>query len=475
MVFNLLKKLCNKWFEKKKKPIKLLNTDCFYLIIEQVPLAERLQTVQKVNSQWKTTVENLCKAQKELTLQIGRRGSQWEEIARDVTANQLLVNAANHFYTLTVAHLNGKLTSYLRDTFPRLQTLTVIVDDQTEDVSLIHHLPRLISSYTDTLITLQLILNVKNAPFQAVFPLLISNIDSLHKLQHLSLFDSSRDLEAPPFDLPNLFCTFLNSLDFVFLSSPPNIAHHWVASLQGRTKPNLMQVNFKTKGKHFEESLFSYPVEIAAHFSTFYPALFRMAVDLINFINTFSSLRSVWLGTHNLSIMGTLFQLDKLPHLTELSLASTVIDAEVESIRRIYQNTPFPKLSSVQFLCFYLHLQYPFRHAFLDDLHLSAFFPSLKNVTLHLAFLHCSDCGWKLKVPIFDGESSARLVEENLECGSEDQVEQCITKVVTPWFAKTKPNVCCTLKQKFGISEVVCYRADVKGQKVMLTKKQMSN
>ncbi len=166
-----------------------INLDCLGSLISKVPLEKRLFTLRQVNSQWKTTVEDICKTQTELTLQIGS-GYQWEKMVKRVESHKLLINAISPFHNLTAARLTDELTTFLTSTFPRLQSLALVINDyMTADGNFLHNLPRLISAFSSTLTTLQLVWYVNNDTFQAVFSPLITSIDGLHQLKRLSFFD----------------------------------------------------------------------------------------------------------------------------------------------------------------------------------------------------------------------------------------------------------------------------------------------
>ena len=395
-----------------------IKPDSLRSLIEQVPLKERFLTLRQVCTQWTKTVEDLCGTQKELILQIGS-GNRREEFNKEIEY-YFRIKAVNPLHSLTISQLSEELTTFLSTTFPRLQTLVVIVDDPTEDINFLLYLPRLISAYLDTLTTLQLVWNVKNVIFQAIFPLLISNISSLHKLQQFLFYDSASCLEVPPFDLPLLLRTSLDKLIFVSKKSSSGLALHWVPSLLARTKPNLMQIYYRTNlmGPQFLSSI---PAKAAAHF---YDAAtnIKNVADLEHFTSAFTNLK-ILLAVLSLKLSpGSLFtQLAKLPQLIRLQV---VIFKQSDAG---YNSTNLPVLPAVQHL--QLYLKEPFQHLQLDQLRFPEVFPSVNKFDLYFFTYHCLNCNWRIKV---SEDGSPPKVE-----GTDDQVKQCITLTATP-FAKTK-------------------------------------
>ncbi len=398
-----------------------IKEDSLRSFIEQVPLEKRLLNLRQVCTQWTKTVEDVCAMEKELILQIGS-GNQWQ-IVRNSDYNGL-IKSVNPFYTLTTAQLSEELTAFLSTTFPRLQTLEVIVDDPTEDVNFLLYLPRLISAYLNTLTTLRLVWNVKNVTFQAIFPLLTSSISSLQKLQQFSFFDFAKCLEVPPFDLPLLLRTSLDKLSFISAKSSNDLALHWVPSLLERTKPNLMQIFYRTslEGPHFLPSI---PAKAAAHF---YDALtfIHNAADLKHLTSAFTNLKTLSLGLSPLLSVESLFtQLAKLPQLICLQMATVPNDVG-------YNSTNLPVLPAVQQLVFQLNLDEPFQHAQFDQLRLPEVFPSVKKFFLSFNTDRCLNCNWQIKV---SEDGSPPKVE-----GTDDQVTQCMMLMATP-FAETTPTM----------------------------------
>ncbi|KAH9397332.1 hypothetical protein TYRP_003642 [Tyrophagus putrescentiae] len=133
------------------------------------------------------------------------------------------------------------MTSFLISTFPRLQTLTVLVDEplsseetQDQNSSSFAHLPVLISAMADNLTTLFLVFKTENTQaFQTHFPQLVTSINSLSKLQYLSLIDNySTQLIVPSFDLPLL--RSLKTLEFYVQCFSADLLHRWEPHLKAR-------------------------------------------------------------------------------------------------------------------------------------------------------------------------------------------------------------------------------------------------
>ncbi len=247
-----------------------INLDCLGSLSSKVPLEKRLFTLRQVNSQWKTTVEDICKTQTELTLQIGS-GDEWKWIVESVKSRKLLVNAISPFHSLTAVRLTDELTTFLISIFPRLQSLALVIDDyMTADGNFLRNLPRLISAFSSTLTTLQLFWYVNNDTFQAVFGPLITSIDGLHQLKRLSFFDDNDSLKVPPFDLPHLLSTSLETLDFYSKGSSSDLARHWEGSLQARqnskAKSELVKINFVPEFIEVLPFSYLFPVNVAVHF-----------------------------------------------------------------------------------------------------------------------------------------------------------------------------------------------------------------
>ena len=436
---------------KRMKTMIDIKPDSHRSLIEQVPLKERLLTLRQVCTEWTKTVEDLCATQKELILQIGS-GNRREEIYKK-TEHYFRIQAVNPLHSLTTSQLSEELTTFLSTTFPRLQTLVVVVDDPTEDVNFLLHLPRLISAYLNTLTTLQLVWNVKNVIFQEIFSQLISSISSLHKLQIFSFLDSASCLEVPPFDLPLLLRTSLDKLIFVSENSSSGLALHWVPSLLTRTKPNLMQICYRT---NIDKSPFpsSFPVEAAAHFYDVMTFI-NNAAELEHFTSAFTNLTTLSVVLSPLLSMGSLFtQLSKLPQLNCLQMAI------FKQIEAGYNSTNLPVLPAVQQLFLQFDLEKPFQHAQLDQLRLSKVFPSVEEFHLWFYNHHCLNCNWQIMVS--EDGSSPKLE------GTDDQVTQCITLMAT-LFAKTKPTVRVIFKVKSQI--VLHYAANFADEKLMMLTK----
>ncbi len=407
-----------------------IKPDSLRSLIEQVPLKERLLNLRQVCTEWTKTVEDLCGTQKELILQIGS-GNRREEIVKKTEYYYFRIQAVNPLHSLTTAQLSEELTTFLSTTFPRLQTLVVIVDDPTEDVNFLLFLPRLISVYLDTLTTLQLVWNVKNVTFQAIFPLLISNISSLHKLQQFLFYDFAKCLKVPPFDLPLLLRTSLDKLSFVSEKSSSGLAIHWVPSLLERTKPNLMKIFYFTSGVG-PQFLSSIPADVAPHFYSVLTSI-EIAADLEHFTSAFTNLTTLSVGLSPFVSPGSLFtQLAKLPQLIRLQV--TFNQSEIS-----YNSTNLPVLPAVQHLVLHFYFNEPFQHAHLDQLRLPKVFPSVEKLHLRFHTYHCLNCNWRIMGP---EDGSLSKVE-----GTDDQVIQCITLMATP-FAKTKPTVSVIFKVK---------------------------
>lgn len=401
-----------------------IKEDSLRSLIEQVPLEKRLLNLRQVCTQWTKTVEDICATEKELILQIGS-GNQWQ-IVRNGDYNNL-IKSVNPLNSLTTAQLSEEFTAFLSTTFPRLQTLVVIVDDPTEDVNFLLYLPRLISAYLNTLTTLRLVWNVKNVTFQAIFPQLISNISSLQKLQEFSFFDFAKCLEVPPFDLPFLLRTSLDKLSFVSTKSSSDLALHWVPSLLERTKPNLMQIFYHTSPEE-PHVLPSIPAKAAAHF---YDVLtfINNAAELEHFTSAFTNLTTFLVVLSPLLSVESLFtQLAKLPQLIRLQVTTVPNDVG-------YNSTNLPVLPAVQHLVFQLHLDEPFQHAQFDQLRLPEVFPSVNKFYLFFHTDRCLNCNWQVKV---SEDGSPPQVE-----GTDDQVNECMM-LMAATFAKTTPKVSVT-------------------------------
>ena len=421
-----------------------LNFDCLLRLLEQIPLEQQLLSLRQVNSQWKAAVKHVCKNTETLTLQLGRK-NQWSEIASSVKSrhadNRLLVNALSGFHSLTAEYLSEPLIIFLSGgIFPRLKTLAIVVSDPTENVRYLEHLPQLVTVYAPSLTTLQIVFNLPNAPFHAIMTQLAVAIDGLPSLERLSLFDYANCLTVPPFNLPRLFAsTAFRTFDFFFQRASTQQAEHWIESLEARMRqghqvnsPQLMAINMQAYDYNpfarRKEPLFT----VAAHFHLFSSVSFKpVSLFTINdFANAFVNLRAVHLLNERHSMGAIFVQLTKLPHLFDLSLESSLPRADAERGRPVYSNADRqqpPSLSSVTRLELVLYgndEETPFEHRFLEELRFEVVFPAVQQLFISLSFGRCSSCEWRPELP-----------PQNA-----DQAEQCVRRLVAPFFASSSGN-----------------------------------
>ncbi len=418
-----------------------INLDCLGSLISKIPLEKRLFTLRQVNSQWKTSVEDICQTQTELTLQIGSE-NQWEKMIEKVKSRNLLVNAISPFHSLTAVRLTDELTTFLISTFPRLKSLALVIDDKKNaDWNFLHNLPRLISVFSSTLTTLQLVLRVENYTFQAVFSPLISSIDGLCQLKRLSFVDVADWLDVPLFDLPHLLRTSLETIDFHLKGSSLDFARHLEGSLQARQNSKatseFVKINFVS---HFAEALpFSYliPANVAVHFHSM--ILDPKTVADLDHLGSeaFTNLRTLDLLIWDVTFsVGDVFvQLARLPHLTDLTLRA-------DDFKQIDYpaNRPLPVLSAVRRLHLILFPPEPLHNQVITEaLRPWQVFPNVLTITMTLyTYSGCLSCGWKA-VWSEDGHKF-QMVK-----GSERLVEQCVTQLTTPFASsksKSKVKVC---------------------------------
>ncbi len=413
-----------------------VNLDCLRSLISKAPLKERLFTLCQVNSQWKTAVADLCATQKKLTLQIGSR-NKWENIFKNIKCEKLLINAVSPFDTLTVARLTEERATYLTSTFPRLESLAVVIDNQTTDAHFLRFLPLLISAYSSTLTTLQFVLNVNHTRFQPAFRPIIASIDCLRQLKGLSFVDCSECLSyLKNFDLflPHLLSNSLDILDIYSIESTPDFARYWVDSLQARSRNNptsLMKINlFVGVSLNFPLYL---PASVAAHFY-FVNAYLKTTAELEHLTSAFTNLRSLALFLSDfLSVGDVLVQLARLPHLTDLDLG----DCKLEMIV-CTANGLLPVLPTIRRLTLTLRDQELLHDQVnnVEALRLWEVFPSAQQVFLNSYTCNCESCGWQAERVSSDDVHKFQLVK-----GSEQLMEQCITRSVTSFVSnKAKPS-----------------------------------
>ncbi|KAH9397318.1 hypothetical protein TYRP_003628 [Tyrophagus putrescentiae] len=190
----------------------LFHIDVLHHILAQIPLQKRLQTARQVNRQWAEAVAQQCSTQRELALLIGPN-NEWADFKNSLYSKTFLSyaveNAVNDSPKLNVDQLTEQVTSFLISTFPRLKTLTLLTGN--------------------------------SEAFQAHFPQLAASINSLSKLECLSLIDNdSEKLTIPSFDFPLL--RSLKGLEFYVECSSTDLLQNWEPHLSAQ-KHNLMRIN----------------------------------------------------------------------------------------------------------------------------------------------------------------------------------------------------------------------------------------
>lgn len=390
------------------KQMKLadLNSDCLLHIIGQLPLKTRLQTIRLVCSHWTKAVESHCFIQKTLVLQLGTADC-WKKIIFSTKTNSYTLSCVDKSLTLTVDKLTEELATFLTSTFPRLQTLVVLISDSTEDLTFLSHLPSLISAYAHSLTSLELCWSVKQAPFEAAFNPLITSINCLYGLKSLSFLDvsSSKTLQVPAFDLP-----LLRTLDsFVFQAAHlnPEFVHLWSPHLQARKQ--LMSIYFKVCLN--QPQILAFSPDIAAHFYS-YSQMVKSSSELTNFCTIFTNLRKLTMATVQLEFAETISHLAKLPYLADLILIMT---NENNTIQLPHHAQAAPLLTLKHFTFGFIN-SLTFHHTYLETLNFSEVFPSVEHGNLYLKITHCADCEWKIKANGFD--------ETNV-----DLMKKCLTKL----------------------------------------------
>ena len=455
----------------------LSNADCLSHLMERLSLQERLQTARPVCTEWAREVEGMCRRAKALALQIGpiKNGEEpWKELVSVERFPDHLQESVfkdfsalvNPHTTLTTAHLTEELTTFLAGTFIQLRTLVVLVDDEeTEEANFLHHLPRLIAAIARnaTLTTLHLFFRVSNAAFGPVFPALITTIDGqLRQLQHLSLVDVTGQLAVPLFDLPNLFRTSLDTLVCWLHASSPNMPLPWAASLEARTKPNLMRIYCYTNSTiGFTElpELFSGPN--GAHFVALTTPLFKDGDPrLERFIDAFPNLEHLKLLSTRQPLGDVLATVARLSRLSTLDLTMV---AGLETNRTTYNATAGgrPPLLSTTLTSFRMAIIFKdalLQHALIEELRLpevlrlhfgstaaatAAGAGAVKKVSLLLFAFRCDDCGWQMKtVPPSSSSSSSSSLSlkegekpptELNEQSSPQLLDGCISRLTDPF------------------------------------------
>ncbi len=436
----------------------LFHIDVLHLILAQIPLQKRLQTVRQVNRQWAETVAQQCSTQRKLALQIGPN-NEWVDFKNSLKGKTFLsnavVDAVNGSPKLNIDQLTEQVTSFLIATFPRLKTLTVLVDEphsseETQDQnSSFAHLPVLISAMADNITALFLVFKTGNREaFQAHFPQLAASINSLSKLECLSLIDNgSEKLTIPSFDFPLL--RSLKGLEFYVECSSTDFLQNWEPHLSAQ-KHNLIWINMNVLRKPHP----SLSPNAAAHFFIIHYSVYSLN-ELRHFSNSFRNLICLVLETYNMpSLSSTLAQLTNLRKLKQLSLRyfhRRVIDDEAEGVDDGNDNVappampllPLPSLPSLQSFCLFFR-SVTFKHSDLAGFHPSVF-PNAQFVAV--TFLSddvtnrpdsidkatgCADCGWRLE---YESEEPEPVVDQLRQC--QPQMRQCLTHFAA-LFATTK-------------------------------------
>ena len=419
----------------------------FRLVLKWLPLVIRLTILRQVNSVWKATVDSLGRSQHTLTLVLGR-GEHRQQIVNKLQLTQYEIfpiqAVSPAFHQLTATELTTELATTLSTaTFPSLKTLVVIIDDfDAEDLrgnralrSLLA-LPPLITAYANSLTTLQVVWNVSENAFLPSFPMIIESIQSLRCLQRLSLFDYSKRLTMPPFDLPHQLANTLTTFDFHSESSPFNLFHHWADSLAARslhrstvmgrrytpplkiyfiaaTTTTVTNFPFSARPDHpFHPSRVT--PNLGAHFVTLGCMFACSMTELELLITSFPSLRFLLLATGgHLSTGATLERLRQLPHLTCLVLRPVGETAEAASVG-YPRFTTLPVLPSLQILYLDIRFLLPFQscrqlRAYVSALHFDTVFPNLIRFWYE-ADHRCTECGKKVSL----GEDGCREKERQV-------------------------------------------------------------
>ena len=449
-----------------------IHTDSLHHILAQLPLGERLQTTRQVNSQWAEVVAGQFCSQTMLTLQIGASTEHWARLRADslkYTEIFFPPKTLQPFHAMTVDQLTKEVITTLASTFPRLQTLTVLVErrkediieeeEEKEDYSSLSNLPLLISSYAGTLTTLQIVFNIGNAPFQTYFPAVVTSIGDLHQLKRLSLVDlylkliipataASLDLARLPRSLERLQLQFSGC-------KVPKLFRRWqrhLSSDQGAANGVQLKIDLVMATNLRDSPVFA---ELAAHFNTFF--LVASTADEVRTLgDRFTALRTLVLRTTGLpSLADTVAQLAKLPHLKHLALVE--IDGENDGgdadvpLPPLRPPPPPPSpLPSVQYLRLGV-MKAVFRHADLAELLHPAVLPNVREVEVLFGGLviapttttttSCADCGWTLKSDPRNGSQTAG--DQLRQCQA--ALRRCLGKVAAPFAATaaattTKPN-----------------------------------
>ena len=451
------------------------NVDNLPRIVEQFPLAFRLETARQVSDQWAEVVAQQCSAQKTLTLQIGgggnssgNEGNRWTDFRQKLTRETALQFAVsvpvNPFLSLTVSQLTEEVITTLVSTFPRLEKLTILVDEQqfsetlqpnsfsssssSSSSSSLAYLPSLISSLSlnhhHQLTELWLVFGLVDCQlFHQHFQQLIYNINDLSSLKLLALIEINYKLKLPSFDR----LTFLRSVDTVLISvhnCSRNFLLGWGRYLHERKSP--MKIYFNTVKLR---PVLSSP-KVTAHIYLFNCRV-NSVEELERLCRLFTNLRTLILATHDMpSLTETLTQLSRLPHLTNLFLLCEHRQAVIEEaenndnvddddddgnddVEVVPALAPAPLLLPSLPTVRHLKLVYKsatFKHADLAGLR-SAVFPNLRSIKVSfitetvqtrngedLAVVSCADCDWRLEL---DG----RLKQENSSNTAGDQLRQC--------------------------------------------------
>ncbi len=444
-----------------------LHIDVLHHILAKIPLYQRLQTARQVNRQWAEAVAQQCSTQRALALQIGPSNEWTDFLKKQIFLSDAVVDVVNGSPKLNVDQLTGEMTSFLISTFPRLQTLSVLVDEplsseetQDQNSSSFAHLPVLISAMADNLTTLFLVFKTENTQaFLTHFPQLVTSINSLSKLQYLSLIDNySTELIVPSFDLPLL--QSLKTLEFYVQCFSADLLHRWEPHLKARKgHRDLMRITMKV----FCNSPPFLSPDAAAHFYSLYYCVHSLD-ELRHFSYSFSNLTYLLLVAFNMpSLSSTLSPLTSLRQLKHL-----ILEYLPHHHRRVIEGAegggggedddddddagnaaapampPLPSLPSVQVFCLWFQSS-TFKHSDLAGFHPSVF-PNayIVSVTFFLDDVinrpglidkatGCADCGWRLEYELAEPEP---VIDQLRQC--EPQMRQCLAHFAAP-FATTKP------------------------------------
>ncbi len=467
LAYKLYKRLCF----LRAEPVSnaqlndLFHIDVLHLILAQIPLQKRLQTARQVNRQWAEAVAQQCATQRELALQIGPN-NEWENfknsLKKKIFLSHSVVDTVNRSPKLNVDQLTEQVTSFLISTFPRLKTLTVLVDEpfsgeeETQaqnSFSSFAHLPVLISAMADNLTALFLVFKTDNSEtFQAHFPQLVASINSLSKLQCLFLIDNdSEELTIPSFDFPLL--RSLKGLEFYVDCSSADLLHRWEPHLKARkVMHSRMLINMKVLRKSHP----SFSPDAAAHFFAIHYSVYSLN-ELRHFSHSFSNLKHLHLETFNMpSLSSTLARLTNLRQLKHLILKyyhRRVIDDEAEGddgndnvAPPAMPLLPLPSLPFLQsFSLFFRNVT--FKHSDLACFH-PAVFPNAQFLAVTFfpddvtdgpdsidKATGCADCGWRLE---YEMEEPEPVIDQLRQC--EPQMRQCLAHFAAH-FASTKPQL----------------------------------